>query len=84
MTIVTRRSALGALGALAATAALPGAIAFAQGAKIKPGPKDALIVTDIQKCFLPGGSLAVAKGDEIVPLVNDMAKQFQIVILTQN
>jgi len=85
MTIVTRRSALGAFGALAATAALPGGIgtAFAQG-KIKPGPKDALIVTDIQKCFLPGGSLAVNKGDEIVSPVNAMAKRFQIVILTQD
>jgi nicotinamidase/pyrazinamidase len=85
MAITDRRAFVCAAGALAATAALPGGIgeAFAQG-KIKPSFKDALIVTDIQKCFLPGGSLAVAKGDEIVPLVNDMAKRFQIVILTQD
>ena len=38
----------------------------------------------MQKCFLPGGSLAVGKGDEIVPLVNAMAKRFQNVILTQD
>jgi nicotinamidase/pyrazinamidase len=82
MTIVNRREFLGALGACAAAASLPGS-AFAQ-AKIKPSLKDALIVTDIQKCFLPGGTLAVGKGDEIVPLVNDMAKRFQIVILTQD
>ena len=85
MTTVTRRSLLGAFGAAAATAALPGGfgVALAQ-AKIKPGPKDALIVADVQKCFLPGGSLAVGKGDEIVPLVNAMAKRFQNVILTQD
>jgi nicotinamidase/pyrazinamidase len=85
MTTVTRRSLLGAFGAAAATAALPGGfgVALAQ-AKIKPGPKDALIVVDVQKCFLPGGSLAVGKGDEIVPLINAMAKRFQNVILTQD
>jgi nicotinamidase/pyrazinamidase len=82
MIIVNRREFLGALGACALAAGLPGA-AFAQ-TKIRPSPKDALIVVDVQKCFLPGGSLAVAKGDEIVPLVNDMAKRFQIVILTQD
>src|SRR5262245_31644205 len=85
MTQVTRRSVIGAFGALAATAALPGGLggAFAQ-AKIKPGPKDALIVVDVQKCFLPGGSLAVGKGDEIVPHINAMAKRFQNVIITQD
>ena len=82
MTIVNRREFLGALGACAAAATFPGA-AFAQS-KVKPGTKDALIVVDVQKCFLPGGSLAVGKGDEIVPLVNDMAKRFQIVIITQD
>jgi nicotinamidase/pyrazinamidase len=85
MTSMTRRSVLGAFGALAATTALPGGLgaALAQ-TRIKPGPKDALIVVDVQKCFLPGGSLAVGKGDEIVPLVNDMAKRFPIVIITQD
>jgi nicotinamidase/pyrazinamidase len=82
MIIVDRREILGGLGACTVAAGLPGA-AFAQ-AKITPSPKDALIVVDIQKCFLPGGSLAVDKGDEIVPLVNNMAKRFQIVILTQD
>jgi nicotinamidase/pyrazinamidase len=52
--------------------------------KIKPGPKDALIVVDVQNCFIPGGSLAVAKGDEIVPLINTLAKSFDNVVLTQD
>ncbi|MEO8686553.1 MAG: nicotinamidase, partial [Devosia sp.] len=30
-------------------------------------PNDVLIVIDVQYDFLPGGSLAVAGGDEIVP-----------------
>jgi nicotinamidase/pyrazinamidase len=31
---------------------------------------DVLLVTDIQNDFLPGGSLAVAGGDEVVPVLN--------------
>lgn len=31
---------------------------------------DALIVVDVQNDFLPGGSLAVAEGDEVVPVLN--------------
>lgn len=31
---------------------------------------DALIVVDVQNDFLPGGSLAVAQGDEVVPVLN--------------
>jgi len=33
-------------------------------------PGDVLLVTDIQNDFLPGGSLAVAGGDEAVPVLN--------------
>jgi nicotinamidase/pyrazinamidase len=47
-------------------------------------PEDVLIVTDVQYDFLPGGSLAVAGGDEIVPLINALAKKFTNVILTQD
>jgi nicotinamidase/pyrazinamidase len=47
-------------------------------------PEDVLVVTDVQYDFLPGGSLAVAGGDEIVPLVNALAKKFTNVVLTQD
>ena len=47
--------------------------ALAQG-KIKPGADTALVVVDVQNCFMPGGSLAVKGGDEIVPLINKIAK----------
>ncbi len=76
----SRRRFVTAGGALALAAWLP---ATAQG-KVKPGSKDVLVVVDVQKCFIPGGSLAVGKGDEIVPLVNGFAKRFQTVILTQD
>jgi len=54
------------------------------GLALKPGARDALIVVDVQNCFMPGGSLAVSKGDEIVPLINRIAKGFQNVVLTQD
>ncbi|MHA6299553.1 bifunctional nicotinamidase/pyrazinamidase [Devosia sp. CAU 1758] len=47
-------------------------------------PEDVLVVVDVQYDFLPGGSLAVAGGDEIVPLINRLAKKFKNVVLTQD
>jgi nicotinamidase/pyrazinamidase len=43
-----------------------------------------LLVVDIQNDFCPGGSLAVGGGDEIVPLINGIAKDFKHVVLTQD
>jgi len=43
-----------------------------------------LIVTDVQNCFIPGGTLPVAKGDEIVPMVNNLARRFENVVITQD
>jgi nicotinamidase/pyrazinamidase len=47
-------------------------------------PTDALLVIDVQNDFMPGGALAVADGDAIVPLINILAKKFDHVILTQD
>ena len=44
----------------------------------------ALIVTDIQNDFCPGGALAVPGGDEIVPLVNRLMGGFDLVAATQD
>ena len=38
---------------------------------------DALLITDIQKDFLPGGPLAIDNGDEIVPVLNGYARLFK-------
>ncbi|MBO9588591.1 bifunctional nicotinamidase/pyrazinamidase [Devosia sp.] len=48
------------------------------------GPEDVLVVVDVQYDFLPGGNLAVAGGDEIVPLINALAKKFKNVVFTQD
>ena len=57
--------------------------ARAQG-MIKPGPQDVLLVVDVQNCFLPGGSLAVKDGDQVIPVINRLAPAFTNVILTQD
>ena len=46
--------------------------------------EQALIVIDVQNDFCPGGALAVAGGDEVVPLINNLAKDFEHIILTQD
>ncbi len=38
---------------------------------------DALLITDIQKDFLPGGALPVEGGDEIIPVLNEYARRFE-------
>jgi nicotinamidase/pyrazinamidase len=49
-----------------------------------PLPTDALLVIDMQLDFLPGGPLAVAHGDEIIPGINALAARFDHVLLTQD
>ncbi len=44
----------------------------------------ALLLIDIQNDFLPGGQLAVPAGDEIIPLVNSLQAQFDLVLATQD
>jgi nicotinamidase/pyrazinamidase len=44
----------------------------------------ALIVIDVQNDFCPGGALAVAGGDEIVPVVNRLIETARHVVLTQD
>lgn len=44
----------------------------------------ALIVTDVQNDFLPGGALAVAGGNEIIPVIQRLMNHFPHVIATQD
>jgi nicotinamidase/pyrazinamidase len=46
--------------------------------------REVLIVADPQLDFCPGGALAVPQGDEIMPVVNRLARHFAHVILTQD
>ena len=51
---------------------------------MKPGEQDVLLVVDVQNGFVPGGNLAVSGGDEVVPLINGVARAFEHVVLTQD
>lgn len=44
----------------------------------------ALVLVDLQYDFMPGGSLAVARGDETVPVAQTLMPKFDIVIATQD
>lgn len=45
---------------------------------------EALLIIDIQNDFLPGGSLAVEEGDKVVPIINILADQYELVVATQD
>jgi nicotinamidase/pyrazinamidase len=47
-------------------------------------PRCALLVIDMQYDFMPGGALAVAKGDALVPLINGLGALFRNVVITQD
>ncbi len=53
-------------------------------ASIKIDDASALLVIDVQNCFLPGGSLAVKDGEQVVPVINRIAKGFANVVMTQD
>ncbi len=44
----------------------------------------ALIIIDVQNDFIPGGSLAVPLGDEIIVPINQMQHDFDLVVATQD
>ena len=49
-----------------------------------PAASAALIVIDVQNDFCPGGALAVADGDAVVPLINHIARRFRTRVFTQD
>ena len=44
----------------------------------------ALLVIDMQNDFCPGGALAVARGDEIIPRINALLAEYAVRVLTQD
>lgn len=44
----------------------------------------ALILVDIQNDFLPGGSLAVPEGDQVVAVANRVQPYFEVIVATQD
>ncbi|MFM7801500.1 MAG: bifunctional nicotinamidase/pyrazinamidase [Limnohabitans sp.] len=67
---------MGALGAVAPWAWSAG--------KVEPGDNSVLIVVDVQNCFIEGGTLPVAKGSEVVPVINRISKAFDNIVITQD
>ena len=46
--------------------------------------RSALLVVDVQNDFCPGGALAVAGGDEVIPRINALMDDFAVKVLTQD
>ncbi len=83
MTYLQRREVIFGLAGVAMAQVMVGRGGVALAAdKIKPGASSALIVVDVQNCFLPGGSLAVKEGDQVIPVINRIAKGFENVVMT--
>lgn len=80
--MTNRRQILTGLGAVALAGFLPKPVRAA--GKISLDKTSVLLVIDVQNCFLPGGSLAVKDGDQVVPIINKMAKNFPDVVMTQD
>jgi len=47
-------------------------------------PDDLLLVIDVQRDFCPGGRLAIAGGDAVVPAITALAVHFEHIVLTQD
>lgn len=45
---------------------------------------NALLIVDVQNDFCPGGALQVPNGDKIVPVINKLSQEFDVVIQTQD
>ena len=70
--MLDRRRILAGLGMTTIATIVSGRLGAAS--PIKPDNASALLVIDVQNCFLPGGSLAVKDGDQVVPVINRIAK----------
>ena len=81
--MLDKRQVLKGIGAIAAAACLAPNKVSAAG-KVSIDDASVLLVIDVQNCFLPGGSLAVKDGDQVVPVINRLAKNFSNVVLTQD
>ncbi|MGY3531576.1 bifunctional nicotinamidase/pyrazinamidase [Bradyrhizobium embrapense] len=79
--MLDRRQIVAGLGTLALATLVPRSL---WAAAIKPDDGSALLVIDVQNCFLPGGSLAVKDGEQVVPVINKIAKSFANVVMTQD
>ena len=53
-------------------------------ATITLGAADVFLIVDVQNDFLPGGALAVPRGDAVIPIINRLAPGFLNLVQTQD
>lgn len=44
----------------------------------------ALIIVDVQNDFCPGGALEVPRGDQVIPVINNLIERFDNIVQTQD
>lgn len=76
-----RRTLLQAGAALALASLSP--LTFAAAPR-RPGAHAALVVVDVQNCFVEGGTLPVKGGADVVPVINRIAPAFENIVATQD
>ena len=88
---ITRRNFIGGISAISAPMILGNKVISAHSNEENKidttnykKDKDALIVVDVQNDFCPGGSLAVKNGNEIIPVINKLQKNFNFIFYTQD
>ena len=85
---VSRRFFLASTASLALASGLGAGLVSTRNARaagtIKPDDKSALIVVDVQNCFVDGGTLPVKGGADVVPVINRLSKSFENIVVTQD
>ena len=81
---LSRRTFFASAAALGALAGFGMSRPVRAAGTIKPGPASALIVVDVQNCFVDGGTLPVKGGAQVVPVINKLATSFENIVVTQD
>jgi nicotinamidase/pyrazinamidase len=76
-----RREFVGHAGVIGLLGVVAPALA---AASIKPDARSALLVIDVQNCFVTGGTLPVKDGEQVVPIINKLSTAFENVVVTQD
>ena len=84
MPTATRRTMLKAIAGAGIAAAAGSHSSLFAATKITPTANSALIVVDVQNCFVTGGTLPVKGGEEVVPVINKLAAAFRNIVVTQD
>jgi nicotinamidase/pyrazinamidase len=72
------------LGSTAVACLVAGFGAARAAGTVKPDAKSALIVVDVQNCFIDGGTLPVKGGAAVVPVITRLAASFENIVVTQD